>query len=529
MRKFLSFILIICIMLSMGAMLSSCDILKLSQLNTEPSDSKPTETEREKISYYRGEGTEENPYLINNADELIYLATITTAKENHTACTDIYFRLENDIDLGGMEWISIGGSIDENRWFEGHFDGNGHTVSNFKMTTESEVYPNAGFFGWVKNSKISNLTVSNFVIEMNDNARNHGVIAGAADNALIENCKAENCKIDLPQEDGNTRVGGIVGNMEGTVVKNCISNVEINVARNIEDTFNSDDFYIGGVVGYGVNSGYDENRIYAEVLDCSATGNITVQNKIRNMYVGGITGVGTRIKNCSYVGNISSVEKDYSSHLYIGGISGNTHHIEECVAIADLTAEIKGTPYIGGIVGTTGSTVKNCSYAGKIKASSSTFSSVAGGIAATLSEGTVIENCFAKAEMTALAPNDTKNYRSSSASAGGIVGECIYYVTIKNCIAVGSAVANASRPSAASAIARRMYGTDQIDPEIHGVFNCYAKMSNSALGEVSVDAEKVSNEQLADKSFYTETVGWSEEIWDFDSLDLQSEDYPVLK
>ena len=41
--------------------------------------------------------------------------------------------------------------------------------------------------------------------------------------------------------------------------------------------------------------------------------------------------------------------------------------------------------------------------------------------------------------------------------------------------------------------------------------------------------EKCTAEQLSTKTFYTETLGWSENIWDFSELDAENEKYPKLK
>ena len=42
-------------------------------------------------------------------------------------------------------------------------------------------------------------------------------------------------------------------------------------------------------------------------------------------------------------------------------------------------------------------------------------------------------------------------------------------------------------------------------------------------------ATGVSIEQLNSKEFYTETLGWSEDIWDFSELDVENGKYPKLK
>ena len=36
-------------------------------------------------------------------------------------------------------------------------------------------------------------------------------------------------------------------------------------------------------------------------------------------------------------------------------------------------------------------------------------------------------------------------------------------------------------------------------------------------------------EQLNSKAFYTETLGWSEDVWDFSELDVENRKYPILK
>lgn len=55
------------------------------------------------------------------------------------------YRLEADLDLGGMTWTPIG--LDANTPFEGCFDGGGHLIRNFVLN--SRRHPYAGFFGWI--------------------------------------------------------------------------------------------------------------------------------------------------------------------------------------------------------------------------------------------------------------------------------------------------------------------------------------------------------------------------------------------
>ena len=43
------------------------------------------------------------------------------------------------------------------------------------------------------------------------------------------------------------------------------------------------------------------------------------------------------------------------------------------------------------------------------------------------------------------------------------------------------------------------------------------------------NGEACTVEQLNSKEFYTETLGWSEDVWDFSELDFENGKTPVLK
>lgn len=114
-----------------------------------------------------------------------------------------------NIDLGGRTVKGIGG-ISTN--FAGVFDGQGYTISNFKVdSTENSFY--AGLFNQVSHGgTIKNLTVKNATIVGNSMV---GAVASSLDNAVIDNCKAIDCTLI-----GVKKVGAVVGYSAGSTVTN---------------------------------------------------------------------------------------------------------------------------------------------------------------------------------------------------------------------------------------------------------------------------------------------------------------------
>lgn len=200
-------------------------------------------------------------WTIDNGAELAWLANAvnetlpsTRAGEAETETTPVYESGDNvvlgaDINLGDREWtpIGVGG-----KRFSGTFDGKGHIISNFKITTKHAgkeqaalfgnlagtviikdltvekadvVYPGQGdFYGAALvataygNVAIENVTVRDSYISGNNKVA--GLLAhdGVVSSLNINNCHVLNCKIEsLNAEDGGN-VGGLVGLLQAGVV-----------------------------------------------------------------------------------------------------------------------------------------------------------------------------------------------------------------------------------------------------------------------------------------------------------------------
>lgn len=173
-------------------------------------------------------------------------------------------------------------------------------------------------------------------------------------------------------------------------------------------------------------------------------------------------------------------------HLdYAGGIVGeNSGTIRECYS----TASITGSSYnnIGGIAGKNTGTIQDCYYSGRLTLDDAY--GCAGGITANNS-GSII-GCYVKGTIDAY----------YSGTFGSITGKGSSNASISNCFAW------MWKYNGAKSVPLCMDGSINC-----GCKNCYAySESDSTPGVVRVDYANFKS-----KTFMTETMGWSEDVWYF--------------
>lgn len=380
-NRVISLLLAACMMLSLCAALPF--VASAEVVSTSGWDGK-TATQPE------GSGTKEDPYLIADAANLLWLqkqiprgdivndqhADVLAGK--YTAkFAGMYFLQTQDIDLNGKNFASIGyyfANAKRMGAFGGTYDGQGFAIRNGKITSQNtghglNVNWGHGLFGMIHGATIKNIVLDNVQVE------GHGVTgaivgraAATADDKekgetlnIIENCVVNaNCTVtaNYPTSvdtaklsadyDQASRAGGIVGMAYGTTVRYCVNHAAINVPGNWVMT--------GGVVG---SAGYNTTVEY-----CVNTGKITYdlatyQNKAE-CAVGGIVGfispysagvvdktlVGnTVIRNCynSGIFHLNMGTNVAGKALYWGGILGGanslskaTNKIENCYNLHEL-------------------------------------------------------------------------------------------------------------------------------------------------------------------------------------------------
>ncbi len=162
----------------------------------------------------KGEGTEENPYLIENYDDLCSIKYIFDNSKFYQKT----IKLVNDIDCENKLLSSIYG-------FHGcTFDGNNKIIKNVQFETS--------LFRMISNSHIKNLGIENYSINyQGDTYKDFGGLAQGCVSTTIENCYTiGKINVDLirSKEYETISVGGLCAwantNM---IIKNCYSKTEI--------------------------------------------------------------------------------------------------------------------------------------------------------------------------------------------------------------------------------------------------------------------------------------------------------------
>ena len=137
---------------------------------------------------WTGTGTSENnPYVITFASQLVKLSNDVNGGNK---CTGLFIKLDNDIDMNGVAFDGIGSRLN---YFEGTFDGDGHTISNVTIdrSNDSDV---VGFFGHISEGTVKNLIIDGASIT----GKNYvGGIIGYLYKTTISNCLVLNTSITV--------------------------------------------------------------------------------------------------------------------------------------------------------------------------------------------------------------------------------------------------------------------------------------------------------------------------------------------
>jgi len=262
-----------------------------------------------------GSGTLEDPYAIATVEQLL------AVDDEPDAC----YVLTTDIDFSGRSLSSAPIYV-----FSGRFDGQGHRITNLKITGSYWL----GLFSYIRDSaEVCNLgLVDAYVASTGWGA---GLLAGKCSGAII-NCYC------IGSVTGDWYVGGIAGNNQGHISQ-CHSTGSVTggwnigglVGENSGNIFQSystasvtGEWYTGGLIG--------DNYGYISQNYC--TGSVT-----GNEYIGGLAGANLgHIVHNFCTGSVTGARA-------VGGlVGGNAAHILQSYSVGRVT----GAGKVGGLVGT---------------------------------------------------------------------------------------------------------------------------------------------------------------------------------
>ncbi len=272
---------------------------------------------------FNGTGTKDDPYLIEDADDLYLLAHYVNTNNTAYNKSGAYYKLTADLDMAGSIFTPIGTGIkpSTNQDSEGtyalkaSFDGDYHTISNVYINSYFQYY--SGLFGTLggwsagKDAVIKNINIINL---KNYSASNFkGGLVGTLYSSKVENI---NINVDLYGK-ANYLAGSIahthtsyvnsiskiyVSGICTAVVSNYGAGVIANIARGnsgktltISKAINSANMYgviqlAAGILGYASTSTNSDSIV---IEDCANKGQMSISQAY--VRIGGILAEGSNV------------------------------------------------------------------------------------------------------------------------------------------------------------------------------------------------------------------------------------------
>ena len=348
-----------------------------------------------------GTGTAEDPYQIANGAQLAYLASSVNSGETYE---EKNFVLTANIDLNGLPWTPIANSFSDAllggsdyRVFAGNFDGNGYTISNVSIGSETTPFESDvfGLFGATE-GKISNLNLDTVSICGIAKIASIGAVVGFA--------------------------GGLVGYSGGSI-ENChVTGLTMDMSA--PSNVYAAAYWVGGLVG-----ALDGTQL---INECSVSGSIT--EKAGKGSIGGLIGeLGKAAKITYSRSNVTvNVKADSRGGADVGGFIGKGNgktDAETVIRNCYATGNVTGGAYTGGFAGGLwGLNIKNCYASGNVSQAAAAMASFAGTDASDSAYYGSITNCFTTGSVTGSSPFQYAFAEQSSATKRSEITNCYFAV-----------------------------------------------------------------------------------------------------
>lgn len=290
-------------------------------------------------------------------------------------------KLHADIDMSGVgNWIPIKGIS-----YNEIFDGQGHTLTNFRITAfeeESANYNAYGLFctnsGTIKNLHIGENSGIDFDYEGGNAALKIGTICGYNESlGIVSGCTSAACvNVESKSNSHVLNLGGIAGDNYGTI---------------------DECQYTGSIIGQSTEAclgGIAARSEYGSTLsNCTNEG--AVGGNLQSKYIGGIVGYAgqTNIFSCTNTGELKGHATSRSMGGIVGycvdGYSGEYSLIDMCTNSATISG---GNESVGGIAGELNGGVTNSVNSGAIVTSAQYAGSICGQIGSAVNHFVGNEN-----------------------------------------------------------------------------------------------------------------------------------------
>ena len=349
------------------------------------------------------------------------------------------YKLGADIDMSGKDWTPRSD-------FQGTFDGQGHKIYNFQVTTSE-------YTGFIRTTKDGGTAcIKNLIIGSKDgttwdgvskivhssSSNNYtwyyaGVVAKTMGQTNLENI-INFASVEVAEgSTGKTRIAGICGNIASTgTIKNCINYGSITNNASVTGVESSSSSTLQPSSMAGIAAQCDKAATYD---GCINYGTITNSNP-GVFRIGGIVGntsYAYMIKDCKNYGEIKLNATCSSANSYIGGILGygNGINVKNCANYASFNWNtFNNTTFGGGVFAYVGSgSAEGCLNEGTLtvgKGGTYANWSSFGGVAASIYTNTTMSGCTNKGKVSV--------YFEQTVRVGGLCGTLNNGCTLKDSV-----------------------------------------------------------------------------------------------
>ncbi len=386
-----------------------------------------------------------------------------------------------------IDLSSIAGSFSSIEGYKGTFDGNGKTLNGLTKPMFNDLQ------GVVKN-----LTL-NSTITITSTDQHWGIFANQVTPSLevddvpgLQNCTAEGSITWTPASaiDSYMTLGGLVGNNKGGTITGCTNNADVTFADNGDTNGNQPS--IGGVVGRTQKGG--DLKTQGDINNSTNNGTVVCAAKFsQNIYLGGVVGYGVEkaesISGCTNSGLVKATASCSTDQaLHIGGVAGlYKGSMESCSNLAAgivTTEACSAGTYLcqGGVIGRlnddSGRVYETLTNAGtlNVAALGGSTARLIGGVVGRANQGAVLNGVTNSGNINYTAEDTNDTY------IGGVVASnndsC---VILENCSSTGGTLTFSSASHSGAIYVGGVVGYSTKD-----VTSCSSAMTITTTGSMSM-------------------------------------------